>query len=192
MKKLLLIILVLMSVATFAQETVAILPFSFTENGNPSAQMGKEAQQYLINYLAKKQKHLKATPLNARTVNVALHKAGITPQTYDDYTIKEIAKVVNADYILIGSIDKSQEGSSTTVGGFDSKSKSSNGKNTTTYGSSTSSTSAKYHATVYISIFKKDGTPVFDKNKGNVFIDDTTDSWKNSIIWLVHHFPFYN
>ncbi len=192
MKKLLLILLVLISATTFSQQTVAILPFEFTVDGNPSAQMGKEAQQYLVNYLVKKQKHIKATPLNARTVNVALHKAGITPETYDDYTIKEIAEVVKADYILIGSIDKSQEGSSTTAGGFDSKNKSSDKKSTTTYGSSTTSTSVKYHATVYISIFKKDGTPVFDKNKGNVFIDETTDSWKNSIIWLVRHFPFYN
>ena len=191
MKKLLLIVLILISVSSFAQETVAILPFSFTENGNPSVQMGKEAQQYLINYLVKKQKHFKVTPLNARTVNVALHKAGITPETLDDYTIQEISDVVKADYILLGSIDKTQEGSSTTSGGFDSKNKSSDGKNTTTYGSSTTSTAAKYHATVYISIFKKDGTPVFDENKGNVFIDETTDSWKNSIIWLVRHFPFY-
>lgn len=192
MKKLLLILLVLISATTFSQQTVAILPFGFTVDGNPSPQTGKEAQQYLIGWMLKKQKHFKVTPLNARTVNVALHKAGITPETFDDYTIKEIADVVNADYILIGSIDKSQEGSSTTAGGFDSKNKSSDKKSTTTYGASTSSTSVKYHATVYISIFQKDGTPVFDKNKGNVFIDDTTDSWKNSIIWLVRHFPFYN
>ena len=191
MKKILFIISMLFSIVTYAQETVAVLPFNFIENGNPSSQLGKEAQQFLIDYLQKKQKHIKVTPLNARTVNVALHKAGITPDTYDDYTIKEIADIVKADYILIGSITKNQEGSSTTSGGFDSKNKSYNGKNTTTYGSSTSSTTAKYHADVYISIDKKDGTPVFDKNKSNIFIDETTDSWKNSMIWLVRHFPFY-
>jgi len=191
MKKLLLILLIMFSVTTFAQQTVAVLPFAFTNDGNPSEQLGKEAQQYLIGLILKKQKHFNVTPLNARVVNVALHKAGITPETFDDYTIKEIADVVHADYILIGTIDKTAEGASTTSGGFDSKNKSDNGKSTTTFGSSTSSTSTKYNADVYISIFKKDGTPIFDKNKGNVFIDDTANSWKNSILWLLRHFPFY-
>jgi len=188
MKKLIFIFLFLFSITVFAQEKVAILPFSFTNDGNPSIQMGKEAQQYLINWILKKQKHFSVTPLNAREVNVALHKAGITPQTYDDYTIKEIADVVHADYILLGTIDKTAEGVSTTSGGFDSKN---GGKTTNTYGTSTTSTTTKYNADVYISIYKKDGTPVFDQNKGNIFIDNTPNSWKNTLVWLARHFPFY-
>ena len=35
--------------------------------------------------------------MNARDVNVKLHKAGITPQTLDDYTSKEIAEAIGAD-----------------------------------------------------------------------------------------------
>ncbi len=168
---------------------MAVLPFAFTDNGHPSAQLGKEAQQYLIGWLLKKQKHFKVTPLNARTVNVALNKAGITPETFDNYTIQEITEIIKADYILLGSIDKTFEGTSITSGGFESENK--NGKQTNTYGGSTGTTTNKYHANVYISIFKNDGTPVFDQNKGNVFIDETPDSWKNSIIWLARHFPFY-
>ena len=181
--------LLFISTIVVSQETVAILPFTFTENGHVSEQLGKEAQQYLIGYIIKKQKHFKATPLNARNVNVALHKAGITAANIDDYTIKEIADVIHADYILLGSIDKSLEGASTTSGGFDSKHR--NGSTTNTYGGSSTSSSNKYSATVYISIFKSDGTSLFDSNKGNVFIDETADSWKNSIIWLTRHFPLY-
>jgi hypothetical protein len=185
-------ILVLLFISSFvmSQETVAILPFTFTENGHISPQKGKEAQQYLIGYILKKQKHFKVTPLNARNVNVALNKADITPENIDNYTIKELAEVVHADYILLGAIDKTLEGASTTSGGFSTKNYS--GKNTNTFGTSTSASTKKYNATVYISIFKSDGTPVFDSNKGNVFIDETPDSWKNSILWLVRHFPFYN
>ena len=129
--------------------------------------------------------------MNARDVNVALHKAGITVETLDNYTIKEIADVVHADYILLGSIDKTLEGSNTTGGGFESTNVKNNNSGTNSYGAVSSSTTNQYQATVYISIFKNDGTSLYDQNKGNVFIDTAPDSWKNSIVWMVRHFPFY-
>ena len=192
LKSSLLILMMFAAISVFSQETVAVLPFTFTDNGHVSLQEGKAAQQFLINYIQKKQKHFKVTPLNAREVNVALNKAGITPETLDNYTIKEIAEVVNADYILIGSIDKTLQGTSTTGGGYESTNVKKDYSGTNSYDVNTSSTTSQYHATAYISIFKSDGTPVFDQNKGNVFIDTTPDSWKNSILWMVRHFPFYN
>jgi len=152
MKKLLLILIMLFAVSAFSQETVAILPFSFTDNGRVSLQEGKEAQQFLISYIQKKQKHFKVTPLNAREVNVALNKAGITPETLDNYTIKEIAEVVKADYILLGSIDKTLQGSSTTGGGYESTNVKDDYSGTNSYGVTTSSTTSQYQATAYISI----------------------------------------
>ncbi len=189
MKRLRIFILALVlivSVSGYSQETVAILPFAFTEDGHVVAQHGKDAQQFLIGYFQKKQKHFKVRPLPARDVNVALHKAGITPETLDDFTTKEIADVVKADYILIGSIDKTVQGSSSMNTGFATTTKHNNA-----FGVASGSTTKQYHATVYISIFKSDGTSVYDGNKANVFIDSTPDSWKNSIIWQVRHFPFY-
>lgn len=185
------VVLMFAPAVAMAQETIAILPFTFTDDGRPSPQEGKQAQSFLIGYIEKKQKHFRVKPLNARDVNVALHKAGITADNLDDYTIKELAEVVKADYILIGSVDKSLQGTSSTSGGFESSNSKKNYTQTNTYGVNTSSTTKKYHATAYISIFKSDGTSVYDGNKGNVFIDDTPDSWKNSILWMVRHFPFY-
>ena len=48
--------LLFISTIVVSQETVAILPFTFTENGHVSEQLGKEAQQYPIGYIIKKQK----------------------------------------------------------------------------------------------------------------------------------------
>ncbi len=175
---------------SMAQETIAILPFTFTNDGRLDEQKGKEAQQFLIQYIQKKQKHFNVAPLNARDVNVALNKAGITLQTMDNFTTKEIADVLGADYILMGSIDRTTEGATSTNTGFGSVNQN-NPTNTNVFGGSVSNTQKKYAATVYISIFKSNGTSVYDKSKGNVFIDDTSDSWKNSIIWQVRHFPFY-
>ena len=180
-----------LSLSVFSQETVAVLPFAFTDNGQVSVQEGKEAQQFLINYIQKKQKHFKVIPLNAREVNVALNKAGITAETLDNYTIQELADIIKADYFLLGSIDKALQGSTTTGGGYQSTSAKSDNSGTNSYGVASSSTTAQYHATVYISIFKSDGTSLYDQNKGNVFIDTAPDSWKNSILWMVRHFPFY-
>lgn len=166
------------------------MPFGFTNDGAVDEQKGKEAQMFLIQYIQKKQKHFKVTPMNARDDNVALHKAGITLQTMDDFTTKEIADVLGADYILMGSIDRTTEGASSTNTGFGSVNQNSP-TNANVYGGSVNTTTKKYAATVYISIFKSSGSAIYDKSKGNVFIDDTTDSWKNSIIWQVRHFPFY-
>ncbi|RLD45810.1 MAG: hypothetical protein DRI88_08400 [Bacteroidetes bacterium] len=190
-RKSLTVLLLVITVSVFSQETVAILPFGFTDNGHVSVQEGKEAQQFLINYIIKKQKHFKVKPLNARDVNVALNKAGITPETLDNYTIQEISEVVRADYILLGTIDKALQGTSTTAGGYESANVKDDYSGTNSYGVASSSTTSQYHATVYISIFKSDGTSLYDQNKGNVFIDTAPDSWKNSILWMVRHFPFY-
>jgi len=185
------VLLLLISTITFAQEKLAILPFAFTNNGHVSLENGKEAQQFLIQYIQKKQKHFKVTVMNGRNVNVLLNKAGITPETFDNYTIKEISDVVEADYILIGAVDKTLQGSSSIdINAETSRKKNPGVKNT--FGSNVGSTSDTYQATVYISIFKKDGTPIYDNNKSNVFIDNSSTSWKNSIIWQVRHFPLYN
>lgn len=190
LKKSVLLVLFLTSVVAFSQESIAILPFTFTDDGHLSIQKGKEAQQFLINYIQKKQKHFKVVPLNSRDVNVTLNKAGITPETFDNFTTNEIADAIGADYILIGSVDRSFEGTSSLNSGFGSINQK-DYNTTNVYSGSTNSTSKKFHASVYISIFKSNGTAIYDKNKGNIFIDDTSESWKNSIIWQVRHFPFY-
>lgn len=185
-----LILLLLASTITLAQNKLAILPFGFTHNGHISVEEGKQAQQFLIQYIQKKQKHFKVTVMNARSINVVLHTAGITMENVDDFTIKEIADVVEADYILIGSIDKTLQGSSSSNFNAETSHKKNSGvKNT--FGGSTGSTTDTYEATVYISIFEKDGTPIYDNNKSNIFLDNTSTSWKNSIIWQVRHFPLY-
>ena len=190
LKSLVFFVLIFSSLSMYSQESLAILPFTFTDDGHLSIQKGKEAQQFLMGYMQKKQKHFKVTPLNARDINVALNKAGITAETIDNFTTKEIAEVLGADYILMGSVDRSFEGTTALETGFGSINQKDWNK-TNVYGGSTSSTTKKYHASVYISIFKSSGTVIYDKNKDNIFIDTTPDSWKNSIIWQVRHFPFY-
>ena len=191
LKKITVVLILLFSIQGYSQNKLAILPFSFSDNGNISVQEGKEAQQYLIGYINKKQKHFNVTVMNARDVNVKLHKAGITTKNLDDYTTSEIAEVVGADYVLIGSIDKILQGSnSVNISSESHHKKDWTGSTKSTVG--TSSTNNTYQATVYISIFDKNNKVIYDKSKGNVFIDFTADSWKNSIVWHIRHFPLYH
>lgn len=183
-------ILICLSFTSKSQQSLAILPFAFADDGHISEQLGKEAQQFLAQFISKKQKHFTVMPKNSRDLNVALKKAGITAETIDDFTTSEIADALDADFVLLGSVDRTFEGSSSVTSGFGSVNQKDWNK-TNVYGSSVNSSTKKYHATVYISIFKRDGNVVYDKSKGNVFIDDTSDSWKNSILWQVRHFPFY-
>lgn len=190
MKSFLFSVFFLSTLSVLSQESLAILPFSFTNDGHQSEMQGKEAQQFLIQYISKKQKHFTITPLNARDINVKLNKAGITMETMDNFTSSEIADELGVDYVLIGSVDRTFEGASSITTGFGSVNQK-DWNQTNVYGSSVNTSAKKYHATVYISIFKKDGNVIYDKSKANVFIDDTSESWKNSIIWQVRHFPFY-
>ena len=192
LKKLVLLSVFFFSLTVFAQETVAILPFTFSDDGHVSVQKGKEAQQYLIGYIHKKNKHFNVTTINARDINVALHKAGITAETMDDFTTKEIAEAIGgADYVLIGSIDRSFEGTTSINNSFGSINEK-NWKKTNVYGSNVATTTKKYTANVDISIFRGNGKVVYEKSKGNIFIDTTPESWKNTVIWHVRHFPFYD
>ena len=190
-KKITVVFIFLFSVQGYSQNKLAILPFAFTDNGNVSVQEGKEAQQFLIGYINKKHKHFNVTVMNARDVNVGLHKAGITAETIDDFTTSEIADAVGADYVLIGSIDKVLQGSSSVnVTSESNHKKDWTGSTKSTVGSS--STTNTYQATVYISIFDRNNKVIYDKSKGNIFIDSSSESWKNSIIWQVRHFPLYH
>ena len=174
------------------QETLAILPFTFTDDGHLSIEKGKEVQHFLIDYINKKSKHFNVTTINGRDLTVALNKAAITPETIDNFTTKEIAEAIGgADYILMGSVSRSFEGTTNLETNFASI----NDKDwneTNVYGSSAGTTTKKYNANISISIFTDKGKAIYEKSKGNIFIDTTPDSWKNSVIWHVRHFPFYD
>jgi len=190
-RKITILFTLLLSAITFAQETVAILPFTFTDDGHLSISKGKEVQHFLIDYIHKKGKHFNVTVLNGRDITVALNKAGITPDTIDSFTTKEIAEAIGgADYILMGEVERSFEGTTNLETNFSSINDK-NWKKTNIYGGSAGTTSKKYNANVSISIFRGNGQVVYEKSKGNIFIDITTDSWKNTVIWHVRHFPFY-
>lgn len=191
LKKLVLLFVLFLSTTAFSQETVAILPFTFTDDGHLSISKGKEVQHFLIDYIHKKGKHFNVTVLNGRDITVALNKAGITPDTIDNFTTAEIADAIGgADYILMGSVERSFEGTTNLETNFASINDK-NWKKTNVYGGSAGTTTKKYNADISISIFRGNGKVVYEKSKGNIFIDTTPDSWKNTVIWHVRHFPFY-
>ena len=191
LKKLTFLFVLFLSTATFSQETVAILPFTFTDDGHLSISKGKEVQSFLIDYIHRKGKHFRVTVLSGRNITVALNKAGITPDTIDNFTIEEISDAIGgADYILMGSVERSFEGTTNLETNFASINDK-NWKKTNVYGGSAGTTTKKYNADISISIFRGSGKVVYEKSKGNIFIDTTPDSWKNTVIWHVRHFPFY-
>jgi len=191
LKKLTFLFVLFLSTATFSQETVAILPFTFTDDGHLSISKGKEVQSFLIDYIHRKGKHFRVTVLSGRNITVALNKAGITPDTIDNFTIEEISDAIGgADYILMGSVERSFEGTTNLETNFASINDK-NWKKTNVYGGSAGTTTKKYNADISISIFRGNGKVVYEKSKGNIFIDTTPDSWKNTVIWHVRHFPFY-
>lgn len=191
LKKLAFLFVLFLSTAASSQETVAILPFTFTDDGHLSISKGKEVQSFLIDYIHRKGKHFNVTVLNGRDITVALNKAEITPETIDNFTTQEIAEAIGgADYILMGSVERSFEGTTNLETNFASINDK-NWKKTNVYGGSAGTTTKKYNADISISIFRGNGKVVYEKSKGNIFIDTTPDSWKNSVIWHVRHFPFY-
>ena len=192
LKKLIFLFVLFLSTYTFSQETVAILPFTFTDDGHLSISKGKEVQNFLIDYIHRKSKHFNVTVINGRDITVALNKAGITPETIDNFTTQEIAETIGGtDYILMGSVERSFEGTTNLETNF-STINDKNWDKTNVYGSSVGTTTKKYDADISISIFRGNGKVVYEKSKGNIFIDTTPDSWKNTVIWHVRHFPFYD
>ncbi len=187
-----LVFAILLGLSCYSQEKIAILPFNFTDDGHTSVEKGKEVQHFLIDYIHKKSKHIDIITLNGRDITVALNKAGINSETIDNFTISEINDAIGgADYILMGSVDRSFEGMTNLETNFASVNDKKWNK-TSVYSSTVGTTTKKYSANISISIFTGSGKVVYEKSKGNIFIDTTPDSWKNSMIWHVRHFPFYD
>jgi hypothetical protein len=171
---------------------VAILPFSYVQNGqNAAPELSEEVQNECYDLLSKHSGvYIVMSP---RGTNVQLNKAGITKANMMNYTMGEICNILGVEYIVDGMVtqnrtSQSSYGSNT----YSDKSKDSDKSDTkksSGYGS-TSSTSVQNYATVMdMKIYNDKSEVVYNQNRKAFW--NTEDAYKNTMEYLLKRSPLY-
>lgn len=172
---------------------VAILPFSFIQDGQPAAQeVSDEIQNELFAMLGKHSGVY--TVLSPRATNVKLNKAGITKANILNYTMAEICQVVGAEYVIDGMITQNRT-TQTSYGNttYNDKTKqkdNSDDKKTSGSASSSSTSVQNYQTTMDMKIYNDKSDIIYNQNRKAFW--NTGDAYKNTMEYLVKRCPLYS
>ncbi|NIG56637.1 hypothetical protein [Chitinophaga sp. Cy-1792] len=169
---------------------VAILPFSFIKDGHPQPdEAGQEVQNEIYNMLSKHAGVYEI--LQPRRTIVMLNKAGVTKDTYMNFTMDEICKKLGVEYILTGSISvNSTTVTSTGTSSYNDKTKNEDDKKKNSGTSSSYSTAKQNYKTVVdMKIYNDKGTSIYNQNRQAFWNDQ--DSYKSTVEYLLKRCPLY-
>ena len=177
---------------------IAVLPFEFVTNdpGLAVEPMRNFTQQNTANIIKKEYASLSLQdPL---TTNALLGKNNINHENASTFTPAEIAQLLGVEFVVFGTINIVNKGSSTygsSVGTFkekENKSSQSNSNNKKTtgiaLGSSSSTTTINYDTMVDFRLFNDRGESLYSESR-HAF-GTNIDAYKGSIEYMVRRTPF--
>lgn len=172
---------------------VAILPFSFLKDGQPSAQEVSDEVQNELFAMLSKHSGVYAV-LSPRATNVKLNKAGITKANMLNYTMAEICQVVGAEYVIDGTITQNRTTqtsySNTSYNDKTKQKENSDDKKTSGYASSSSTSVQNYQTTMDMKIYNDKSDIIYNQNRKAFW--NTGDAYKNTMEYLVKRCPLYS
>lgn len=179
-----------------SRNKVAIMPISYISDAGDakSEEMRFQLQEIAINYLGRSAAEL--TFLDAATLNAQLLKKSINETNARQYTPKELAELLQVEYVIIGSVQQ-DKGEMVTV---------TNSRNTrreainhhhhyragiTRKNTRTSSSVTRQHIETYVSlsVFNEDGEMIYTKSRRSILSE--SHAYKNAIEYLLKRTPLY-
>ncbi|MEP7376378.1 MAG: hypothetical protein ABI675_23475 [Chitinophagaceae bacterium] len=178
-----------------ARNKVAVLPLGYIAEGSDSKMdnMPFLLQEMTIEYLSKAAGELKFK--SPAETNALLSRAGINESNIRDYTPKELAGILNVEYLIMGSVMQ-DKGSIVTVDhsrverrgrterdwdGYRTKQR--------TEGHGTSVTNQQIENQVSLSIYNESGESIYTKSRHSLI--STIDGYKNTLRYLLKRTPLY-
>ena len=167
---------------------VAILPFSFIRDGQPTAD-GDEVQNEAYNFMSKHSGIF--TILNPRITNAQLIKAGITKDNIKGYTMDDLCNILGVEYVVdclitmnktTQTVFQSNSGRTTTKEDDDKRDKR---YNSSSYGTATQN----YETNTTFAIYNDKGTTVYNQNRKSFW--NTQDAYRNTLEYLLKRRPLY-
>ena len=179
-------------VATFKQNTIAVLPVPFvnSENMTDSEEMSKFAQNDIFNKLLDKSSHIVSlTVQDLRTTNSLLRKAGIDYKNIDETPIDELQKILGVDNIIAAKVSYTVTENKTSTAYTSQNAKVNDNKvkaNEATVANTNTQLLFDYH--VYLDMYKNN-TKIYTQNRKPLF--KLKDAWMDSVSYLLKRSPIY-
>jgi hypothetical protein len=179
-------------VATFKQNTIAVLPVPFvnSENMTDSEEMSKFAQNDIYNKLLDKSSHIVSlTVQDLRTTNSLLRKAGIDYKNIDETPIDELQKILGVDNIIAAKVSYTVTENKTSTAYTSQNAKVNNNKvkgNEATVANTNTQLLFDYH--VYLDMYKNN-TKIYTQNRKPML--NLKDSWMDTVSYLLKRSPIY-
>jgi TolB-like protein len=171
---------------------IAILPFSFIQDGQNATQAVSEQVQNECYALLSKHSGVYKV-VSPRAVNVRMNKAGITKENMLNYTMAEMCQLLGVEYILEGMITQNKT-TQTSYGNSTYSNKSKENDNATQqkssgYSSNYSTNVQNYETVMDMKIYNDKSEIVYDQNRKAFW--KTQDAYKNTMEYLVKRCPLY-
>lgn len=168
---------------------LAVIPFEIVSNDQALATdaMRREIQQACI--YAMRSRALSFQIQDPRTTNSALTKAGIGLADIANHVPDELAKLLDVDYVVLGSYEIENKGSSSFGSGtatYNNKNQDNKNKGSVVQ-SNSSFTTINYNTKVQMSIYDSSGKQLFSDTRKPLF--GGLDSYKGALKTLAKRIP---
>jgi hypothetical protein len=168
---------------------LAVIPFEIVSNDQALATdaMRREIQQTCID--AMRSRALSFQIQDPRTTNSALTKAGIGLADIANHVPDELAKLLDVDYVVLGSYEIENKGSSSFGSGtatYNNKNQDNKNKGSVVQ-SNSSFTTINYNTKVQMSIYDSSGKQLFSDTRKPLF--GGLDSYKGALKTLAKRIP---
>lgn len=180
---------------TNTRNRVAVLPIEYIADGNAerTTYMHTFLQEIAISYLSRSATEL--IFLDANEINARLLKNEITSANSRQYTPKELANILEIEYVIMGSVLQ-DKGKLVTVVNQNTNKKQTvqqNSKQIKISGKSNSHaaevTRQDIETQVSFSIYSETGQKIYDNSRRSILSD--ADAYKNAIKYLLKRTPLY-
>lgn len=178
-----------------SKSKVAVMPMHYTSDGNSNKedQMRYHLQEIAISYLSKSAAELKF--IDATEVNALLRKSGIQDADLRKYTPKELATLLQVEYVISGSVLQSNGSLVTNTNGSSEKKEalvhhtSDDNYSREQHYNRSSVTNQHIETHVTLSIFNEAGEKIYSKSRQALLAEP--DAYKNTIHYLLKRTPLY-
>jgi hypothetical protein len=201
-----LIILLVMVFASKAQNNgfssryrVGVMPLVYLGDGSEGREeeMRYQLQDIVVNYMSRSSAELKF--VDAAEINALLYKKGIDASAIRQYTPRELAHLLNVEYLIMGSVIQDPGNIVTTENSY--KTRRQNVEYRGRYRDRPRITGRSFHTgntvtrqhiktQVSISIYNETGDRIYTKSRESILTE--SDAYKFALQYLLKRTPIYN
>lgn len=175
-----------------SKNRVAVIPLHYSGYGNEGRKedMGFYLQEIVTDYLSKSATELKLVDITE--VNAVLLKNGISDTSIRKYTSKELATLLHAEYIIMGSVMQDNGPVVTNLSANKTRRQETwndgDYKRRENYNES-AVTNQHVETQVSLSIYNETGEKIYSKSRHSILSE--RDAYKNAIHYLLKRTPLY-